>query len=171
MPKRTGFFTLFVFILSVFFLFPDEVTILEEVKLSEEAPLPQKEAESHQAFPPHAIINASYRGDEKTVREILAAGADKDVRDAIGETALHLAMFQSNVEIVKLLLDYGFDPNAVAVKNGFTPLHNAVAANNAAAARLLLQYGANKRIRCNEGYTPLDMARKREKGDMVNVLY
>jgi len=122
-------------------------------------------------FPPLAIINASYVGDEEVVREILAAGVDKDVRDAFGDTALHVAIFQSNLIIVKLLLDYGFDPNAKVTKNGNTPLHNAVTANNIAAARLLLQYGANKNIRALNGQTPLDKARKDEKRDFVILLY
>ena len=120
---------------------------------------------------PLAILTASYRGDEKSIREILAAGADKDVRDAFGATPLHLAMFQSNLAVVKLLLDYGFDPNAVASRNGFTPLHNAVAANNADAARLLIQYGADKNIKCGNGLTPLDKARKEEKRALIFLLY
>ena len=122
-------------------------------------------------FPPQAIINASYVGDEETVREILAAGTDKDVRNAFGDTALHVAVYQSKPIIVKLLLDYGFDPNAVATRNGNTPLHNAVAANNLAAAQLLLQYGANKNIRARDGQTPLDKARKEEKRELVLLLY
>ena len=122
-------------------------------------------------FPPQAIINASYRGDEETVREILALGTDKNVRDAFGDTALHVAIYQQNLTIVKLLLDYGFDPNARATRNGNTPLHNAVIANNIGAARLLLQYGANKNIKALDGQTPLDRARKDEKRELIMLLY
>ena len=122
------------------------------------------------AFPPHAIMNASYIGDVEMVRKILATNPDKDVRDFMGDTALHLAMFQKDVLVVKLLLDHGFDPNARATKNGFTPLHIAVIANNAAAARLLLQYGADKRIRCLQGQTPLDKAREGDKKALVSML-
>ena len=71
--------------------------------------------------------------------------------------------------VVKLLLDYGFDPNAVT-KNGYTPLHFAVAANNIDAARLLLQYGADKRIKCLEGFTPLDKARQSDNKPFVTLL-
>jgi len=120
-------------------------------------------------FPASAIINASYRGDIMTMQEILSAGVDMDVRDALGATALHQAVMQKNIMVVKLLLDYGFDPNAVT-KNGYTPLHWAVAANNIDAARLLLQYGADKRIKCLEGFTPLDKARQSEKTAFVNLL-
>jgi len=130
-----------------------------------------KAQEAEKNYPPFAIINASYRGDEQTVREILAAGIDKNVRDAFGDTALHVAIYQSNITIVKLLLDYGFDPNARATKTGNTPLHNAVAANNIEAAQLLLQYGANKNIKALDGLTPLDRAKKDDKRNFVMLLY
>jgi len=120
-------------------------------------------------FPPYAIINASYRGDIGTMQEILAAGVDKDVRDSMGATALHEAVLQPNVMVVKLLLDNGFNPNAVT-KNGDTPLHFAVAANNIAAARLLLQCGADKRIKSIDGFTPLDKARQSANGPFVSLL-
>ena len=127
--------------------------------------------EEESAYPSQAIIIAAYRGDDAMVRELFAAGVDKDVRDALGATALHAAMFQRNLIVVKLLLDNGFDPNARTTKSGNTPLHYAVASNNLGAARLLLQYQANKNIRNLEGLTPLEKARKDEKEDMVKLLY
>ena len=133
--------------------------------------VPAQTQEDYSAFPSQAIINASYRGDEEMVRAILAAGTDKNVRNTFGDTALHVAMFQTNLTVIKLLLDYGFDPNAKITKNGFTPLHNAVAANNLGAARLLLQYGANKNIKALNGQTPIDKARKEEKRDLIMLLY
>ena len=123
------------------------------------------------SYPPQAILNASYAGDEEVVRDILAGGIDKNIRDDFGDTALHLSIYQKNITIVRLLLDNGFDPNAIATVNGNTPLHNAVSSNNVAAARLLIQYGANKNIKALNGQTPLDKARKEEKMDMVRLLY
>ena len=133
--------------------------------------IPAEAQEAGDTFPPLAIISASFMGDEETVREILEAGTDKSVRNAFGDTALHVAMYQDNLTIVKLLLDYGFDPDAKATRNGNTPLHNAVAVNNIGAARLLIQYGANKYIKALDGLTPLDRARKEEKNEMVTLLY
>jgi ankyrin repeat protein len=121
-------------------------------------------------YPPTAIINAAYAGDEEAVREILELGTDINVRSISGDTALHVAVFQQDNLIVKLLLDYGFDPNAIVPRNGYTPLHNAVSANNVAAVRLLLLYGANKNIRARDGQTPLDKARKEEKREIVILL-
>ena len=133
--------------------------------------LPGIAQETGGSFPPRAILAASYRGDEATVRQILAAGVDKNVRDDFGDTALHVAILQPNINIVKILLENGFDPNAKTIRNGYTPLHNAVAVNNVEAARLLLQYGANKNIRALNGLTPLDLARKDEKRQLVLLLY
>jgi uncharacterized protein len=152
MKKRNCFFVILSLIFAVLPAFPDEM----------------QDCESE--FPPCAIINAAYRGDIKTMREILAAGVDKDVRDALGATALHEAMLQPNLSAVKLLLDHGFDPNARATRNGYTPLHFAVAANNVDAAKLLLKYGADKRIRCEKGMTPFDLARQSEKTAFISLL-
>jgi len=152
MKKRSCFFVILGLVFAVSPLFPEEMRDCGPV------------------FPSCAIINAAYRGDIKTMQEILAAGVDKDVRDALGATALHEAMLQPNVFAVKLLLDHGFDPNAKATRNGYTPLHFAVAANNVAAARLLLQYGADKRIRCIKGMTPLDLAKQSDKSAFIGLL-
>jgi uncharacterized protein len=152
MKKRNCFLIIFSLVFAVLPLFSDEM----------------QDCESE--FPPCAIINAAYRGDIKTMREILAAGVDKDVRDALGATALHEAMLQPNVSVVKLLLDNGFDPNARATRNGYTPLHFAVAANNVDAAKLLLKYGADKRIKCLKGMTPFDLARQSEKTVFISLL-
>jgi len=121
-------------------------------------------------FPPQAIIIASYRGDDLMVSEILCTNVDKDVRDALGATALHAAMYQSNLKVVKLLLDYGFDPNARDTAHGYTPLHIAVIANNPGAAQLLIQYKADIGIKGLDGLTPLAKARQGEKRAMVSVL-
>jgi ankyrin repeat protein len=153
MKKRNCFIVLLAVVLTVLPAFSDDE---DKVRIP--------------VFPPYAIINASYRGDVEIIQQILASGGvDKDIRDAVGATALHQAMMQPNVLAVKLLLDYGFDPNATT-KSGYTPLHFAVAANNLSAARLLLQYGADKRIKNEEGFTPLDKARQAENGPFVSLL-
>jgi uncharacterized protein len=152
MKKRNCFFIILGLVFAVLPLFAEEMPDCES------------------RFPPYAIINAAYRGDLKTMKEILAAGVDKDVRDALGATALHEAMLQPNLSVVKLLLDNGFDPNARATRNGYTPLHFAVAANNVAAAKLLLQYGADKRIKCAKEMTPFDLARQSDKTAFISLL-
>ena len=122
-------------------------------------------------YPPNALLVAAYMGDVGLVQEILAAGVDTDYRSASGGTALHMAILQNNIEVVKLLLDYGFSPNAKDSKDGYTCLHMAVAANNPEAVRLLLQYKVDKNIKCFAGLTALEKARKEDKADLVRLLY
>jgi ankyrin repeat protein len=123
-----------------------------------------------EVYPPHAVINAAYKGDVEMVKKILASGPDPDIRDALGGTALHNAMFQDNLEVIKLLLDYGFDINAAAASNGYTPLHYCVWANNIPAMKLLLAYQADRTIKAKNGLTPLDKAIKDGKRECILVL-
>ena len=134
--------------------------------------VPTEGEEVERGFPPQAILIAAYMGNAELVHDILVSGADKNVRDSLGHTALHLAMYhQNNLAVIKLLLDYGFDPNAIATRNGHTPLHTAVTADNETAVRFLLQNGANKNIKCLDGYTPLDMARSGDKQRLASLLF
>ena len=129
-----------------------------------------EEDREKKTFPPNAILVASYMGNVDLVAEILAAGVDKNHRSDSGGSALHMAVLQRNINVLKLLLEYGFDPNVKDTKDGYTPLHVAVAANNIEAARLLLQYKADKNIRNLAGQTPLDKARREEKLELVRLL-
>ena len=130
----------------------------------------QAETDETHSFPPHFILAASFMGDIEMVNVLLAAGVDKDVRTAEGDTALHLAMFQRNHAVTRLLLNHGFNPNAVN-NNGETPLHRAVLANNEDGARLLLQFNADRNIRNLAGRTPLQEANRHEdRRRMIFVL-
>jgi ankyrin repeat protein len=132
---------------------------------------PEQDQEyEHLVFPPQAILNATYMGDIAMMKRILETNPNKDVRDAMGGTALHIAIFRSNFEAMMLLLDHGFDINAVADSTGFTPLHYSVWLNNANAARFLLLHNADRGIKDNNGLTPLEKATKESKRDMVLVL-
>jgi len=113
------------------------------------------------------IHQAAYHGDINKVRELLQKGVKPDERDSFGGTALHAAMFQKNMEIVKLLLQYHFDINAQGTQNGYTPLHDAVWANNTEAIKLLLDEGAKTYLKGRDGLTPYGKAKKEGKTDIV----
>ena len=121
-------------------------------------------------YSPTAIHEAAYNGKIDLVRDILKTNPDRDARSSFGGTALHDSMFQKNLEIVKLLIDAGYDVNAIGPANGYTPLHDAVWANNLGAAKLLLQHGADKTIKGKDGLTPLDKAKKENKAELVKLL-
>lgn len=113
---------------------------------------------------------AAYNGEKQKVIDILKTGPDRDHRDSFGGTALHAAMFQKDISIVVLLLDYGFDPNARGVKNGYTPLHDAVWASNIEAVRVLLARGADPGIKNKEQLTAYQFALKSDKRDIADYI-
>ena len=113
------------------------------------------------------IHQAAYHGDLNKVKELLQKGVKPDERDSFGGTALHAAMFQKNMQIVKLLLQNGFNVNAQGTQNGYTPLHDAVWANNLEAIKLLLGEGAKTNLKGKDGLTPYGKAEKEGKTEIV----
>lgn len=100
---------------------------------------------------------------------LLAAGAEASASDNYGITALHRAAQNTNVELVRLLLDHDADPNAMDAA-GSTPLHYAVShhaqslySETDAMVRMLLSAGAKPDVAAN--YPKYHM-----KGDMPLLL-
>ncbi|WP_241825063.1 ankyrin repeat domain-containing protein [Micromonospora sp. CB01531] len=60
-----------------------------------------------------ALLAAASAGDAAGVRDALAAGADREARDARQRTALLLAAANDHVEAARVLVDAGADPNAL----------------------------------------------------------
>ncbi len=113
---------------------------------------------------------AAYNGEKQKVIEILKRKPDPDHRDSFGGTALHAAMFQKDLSIVILLLDYGFDPNAVGPRNGYTPLHDAVWASNPEAAKVLLDRGSDPGIKNKDGLTAYQFAVTENKNAIADLI-
>jgi len=84
---------------------------------------------------------ASLRGHEKVVRILLAAGADVNLRDGFGITALIGAAYVGHVETVKALLTAGADV-MVRDTNGCTALVAACYQENVETVGTLLAAGA-----------------------------
>jgi ankyrin repeat protein len=76
-------------------------------------------------------------------------------------------MFQKNMEIVKLLLEYRFDVNAVGPQNGYTPLHDAVWADNLEAVKILLNKGAQTNLKGKDGLTAYGKAKKEGRREIL----
>ena len=77
------------------------------------------------------------------VNNLLYNGAEPNLKDKKGCTALHYSAWQdTDVEISKLLISYGADCNAVQNEQA-TPLHIAARNGNEKTCQLLLQHGAN----------------------------
>jgi ankyrin repeat protein len=97
-----------------------------------------------------------------------------DADDTTRQAALALATMHNQVEVVKLLLDAGVDPNRYQPE-GFhshaTPLHHAAGYNYVAMVKLLVEHGARLDIKDTiYDATPLQWAVHGDKKDVVGYL-
>ena len=118
------------------------------------------------------LLDATKRGDEAAVRSLLAEGADPNVAQGDGLTALHLAAQAGNLEIAELLLAGGAKVEAQTRIGGYTALHLASQGAHGAVVSVLLAAGANAgAVTTTTGVTPLHLAAKAMDGeDAVKAL-
>lgn len=130
-----------------------------------------------------ALLEAILDDDRKRIKELLVSDADLStglVREAklyqskifhwiyVGDTALHLAAAGYRVEIVRLLLAAGADPNAATNHRRSGPLHYASdgyitgpawdAKRQVQTIMVLLDAGANVNAQDKNGASPLHRA-------------
>jgi ankyrin repeat protein len=135
--------------------------------------------ENSQADKNVQLIQAAYDGNLPAVQTFLNVGADVNVRNRYGVTALIMAAFKGHTEIVKLLLENGADINtkrispiilsrklpkeradidAAAMDSGATALIVAVMENRTETVKLLLEKGADLKAKDDFGRTSLIMS-------------
>lgn len=111
---------------------------------------------------PIAQVNERRRRAVTILNILLSHNCDLDADDGFGATALYMAIDsdnRDNTALVKLLLDYGANPNTktrayIDGPSNNTPLHRA--ARSRELAQLLLDHGADPRARDTWGETPAD---------------
>ncbi|RYP08517.1 hypothetical protein DL764_001848 [Monosporascus ibericus] len=99
----------------------------------------------------------TYKSHEVIVRLLLDHGADVNLVDLNGWTALHTAALQGHETIMKLLLEKGADIN-VKDCNGRTALHIASSQGHDVVTRWLIEKGADIGARDKVEWTALDLA-------------
>lgn len=114
------------------------------------------------------LITAAIAGDITRANDLLDAGADVNA-NRNGSTALMWASNGGHIDIVKLLLDRGSDPNLKdeyssaalieASRFGFTEI-----------VKLLLDHGADPNIRDNDGGGALIWAASNGHSDTIRLL-
>lgn len=102
---------------------------------------------------------AAIQGHKRMVELLLARGASVNLQNGMGETALYKACEGNRMEVARVLLAHGADPNAVAKQNALgTPLHAAIKRENLPLVRLLLDHKADPNGLNSIGEPPLATA-------------
>ncbi len=114
------------------------------------------------------LIEAAKKGQTERVKSLLAGGADVDVSDNSGTTALMHASAEGHTQLVEALLDAGAEVDAQA-HDGLTALM-VVARGNTQIARALLDAGADVNAKAQQGVTPLMVAVATGKTQIVRTL-
>jgi ankyrin repeat protein len=102
-----------------------------------------------------ALTGAVNCDDADAAAALLSQGIEANSSE--GASALSLAAGRGRVEVMKVLLDYGADPNARGVE-GDTPLICAATSGEPEAVRMLLEAGADVNAENMHGHTALSWA-------------
>lgn len=99
-------------------------------------------------------VAASQSKNLKTLKLLIDAGADLEVKDKNGKTPLNWAVKKENIDTINVLIDAGANVNAISSRG--TTLHQATAvSNNINIYKLLLKAGADVNARNEHDYSPL----------------
>ena len=100
---------------------------------------------------------------------LIEEGADLDLKDNLGWTALHYAARDGSNEVVDLLLVGSANPNLQS-KDGYTPLMLASFNNNFKICISLIENGANSQLQDNSGNNAMDFAIENGYSSLYNYL-
>ena len=127
-------------------------------------------ARSQDGYTP--IIVAIESRNNEILNLLIENGANLYERHPVfNRTTLGTAAYYENMEAVKALLKK--DPKLVNIGStidGWTPLQDATLKMNYEIVKFLLEHGANPTITDKHGGTPMDMATKFGKGEIVKLL-
>ena len=117
-----------------------------------------------------ALESASGIGREAIARLLLAKGADPNLRNRKGSTALHEAAYSGYPNIVQMLIDAGADLNVAESEYGYTPIATAAFKGHPDVVKLLLDAGADPTIPNAQGLDAMQIARSRGHRGVEAVL-
>ena len=140
----------------------EEITQLLKAAGAKESASKQKEVEyskeEAEETALEAFDDAIERGDLKDFERLVAAYANHPLGAVVLPNALRVAGIYSRVEMVKLLLERGVNPNTPSTAGGYTPLMQAASSADLELVKLLLDAGANLNYEDQDGRTALDQA-------------
>lgn len=104
----------------------------------------------------NALYHAVARGHSEIISELVHAMDLRTTRH--GVQPLIIASYRGHVDLVRLLLSRGVNPNARSPNTGNTPLMIAAQARQPEIMRVLIEGGANVQLKSYRGWTALKFA-------------
>ncbi|EHK47127.1 hypothetical protein TRIATDRAFT_217580 [Trichoderma atroviride IMI 206040] len=108
--------------------------------------------------------------NSEIVHLLIEKGADLNIRDSSGKTAMMFAAWDKNSEILRMLVENGANLDMVDDK-GVCALHYAVVSGSVDCVRILLAAGADQELLMSENeYSPLLLASEDGQTEIVRLL-
>ncbi len=122
------------------------------------------------------LISSCIKKMYKLTEEILAYGVNLEYKNNItsdenevGCNALMYSVCNKDLKMVRLLLDYGANPNNGTSK-GWNPLMFSIGTSDIKLIKLLVEYDASVDIKGEHGFSPLDIALRLGDQEILDLL-
>ena len=115
------------------------------------------------------LVEAAMKRSNKIAEYLIKQGANVNLKDKDGDTALLAAALKGNLKIFKLLLKKGAKIK-VTNKKGSTPLLYAAYSGNAKIAEILLEKGADVLVKNKNGTEVISMCIKRRNARVLELV-
>lgn len=115
------------------------------------------------------LMWSAFMGTDKSAKALIAAGADLNIQNNEGDTALHYAVNWIHPEVCKLLINAGANVN-IQNKQGETPLHCAAKKGFYDVVEIVLSARPDLEARDKSGFTPLHWAASYGYLDVIEQL-
>ena len=116
------------------------------------------------------LTEAARAGDLQAAMNILASGIDVNAENSDKLVPIVYAAANGHVELVKLLIRHGADPDAASSESGSTALHLAAQLDQAESVDVLLESGADINMKDKLEMTPLIKATYSCKTGIIALL-
>src|SRR5690606_12513634 len=110
------------------------------------------------------LSKAVERGDQDSVQRLLDYGVDVNAANRDGDTQLSIAVANEDMEMSRLLLEHGANPNEAVL------IFDVIKRENMAYLDLLMEYGGDINKENEAGLLPIQQAVSDGDGELVKVL-